>query len=306
MTSERTHSVAPPPPSVTTVGAWWGRRLVERWGEDNGSLIAAGVAFYCVLALVPAIGAFTGVYALVVGAPPETRPDDGLLDVVPEQVQSLLDAHFDAMRDASASAVTLGAVVAIVLALWSASAAVRHLLIALASTRTERSRPSYVHTRLLGFGLTAGLLGFLVVALAATAVLPRLLQRANLGESLESVLSLLQWPAVAFGMLAVAAVLYRVAGTEASAPRRRISVGAWIAASTWLVSSVGFASFFAAAPRIEASYGALAAAAVTLLWFWLFAGSLVLGAEIDRIALRPDRPRRGRLGSNAPTAEAAG
>jgi len=282
------------PHAITTVGTWWGRRLVERWGEDNGSLIAAGVAFYCVLALVPAIGAFTGVYALVVGAPPEARPDDGLLEVVPEQVQSLLDAHFDAMRDASASAVTLGAIVAILLALWSASAAVRHLLVALGSTRTAWARPSYVHTRLLGLGLTAGLLGFLVVAVAATAVLPRLLRRANLGEGLESLLSLLQWPAIAFGMLAVAVVLYRVAGTEAAASRHRISLGTWVAAVTWLVSSVGFASFFAAAPRIEASYGALAAAAVTLLWFWLFAGSLLLGAEIDRIALRADRPRRRR------------
>jgi membrane protein len=151
-----------------------------------------------------------------------------------------------------------------------------------------------VHTRLLGFGLTAGLLGFLVVALAATAVLPRLLQKANLGESLESVLSLLQWPAVAFGMLAVAAVLYRIAETQATSSGHRISLGTWVATLTWLVSSVGFASFFGAAPRIEASYGALAAAAVTLLWFWLFAGSLLLGAEIDRIALRSDRPRRQR------------
>jgi len=267
---------------------------MEQWRDDNGSLISAGVAFYSLLSLIPAIAAVAGVYALTVGPTNPNLPGSAMLDVLPGQLRSLVIQHLDTMRHASAGGLSLGALVAVIVSLWSASAAVRHLVVAVNVAQTGRERRSYLRLRLLGLALTVGLVVFLVVALGLTTSLPRLLERANVPVGWERAVSLLRWPVLAATMLLVAAVLYRVAPDE---PRRfrYLTPGTATAAGVWIVSSVVFSSFAASAGRYQSSYGVLATAVVSLLWFWLFAASLLLGAEVDAVERRrsggPERPR---------------
>jgi membrane protein len=254
------------------------RDLAHRWTAERTSLIAAGVAFYCLFALLPALGAAAGVYTLVVGEPPRQPEQERILEVVPEQMRDLVEQHLDTMREASATTITLSALAALLTALWSASAAVKHLLDALAP-ETTAARLSYVHARLTGLVLTMGLLVFLCAALALTAILPRYLEASSATAVATGVL---RWPLLWGAMLLVSATLSRVARWRAAERGRFFTAGSLIAASLWLAGSAGFSALVAFAPRVATSYGSLTTAIVALMWFWLFAGALLLGSHIDR------------------------
>ena len=124
--------------------------------------------------------------------------------------------------------------------------------------RSPRSRNApaslYVHARALGLVLTVGLVVFLCGALALTAILPRYIGPDG-GSA--AALVVLRWPVLWCGMLVVAATLYRVARWRMVERGRFITVGALLAAGSWLVASAGFSGFVAAAPRVASSYGSL-------------------------------------------------
>jgi uncharacterized BrkB/YihY/UPF0761 family membrane protein len=104
-------------------------RVRERMKADDVPLLAAGVAFYGLLSLVPALVVLVSVYGLI--ADPEGIEDDieDLLAAAPEEVQDLVTSQLSAIVESSPSSLRVGgAVVGVVVALWSASSAVRHLI----------------------------------------------------------------------------------------------------------------------------------------------------------------------------------
>lgn len=268
---------------------WWAGAFAQEWSSTQGSLVAAGVAFYSLLALVPAIAAFAALYSLVDDdTPVRTRVVDTQVELVPEQLQDLVRQQLDSMQGASSSAIGLGAAIALIAALWSCSAALKHLLTALYAARSPE-RLTYVRARLLGLALTLGLLLFLVVAFAVTALAPGLVSASDAPEAVLAGAKLVGWALVGLGMFVVASVLYRTSAPADAPPTGFFTVGAAAASAVWLLGSVAFTTFIDRTAHLEASYGVLASSVGLLMWFWLFAGSLLGGVLVD--VLRGRRPR---------------
>lgn len=269
--------------SPSSSPAGFARRLWREVGDDDLPLLAAGLAFYAVLGLFPGLTALVALYGLI------ADPGDvqGLIasygSLLPAEVRGLLARELIALADARANTqLGIGLGVSLVLLLWSASSGAQALIrgINLAFDQTE-ARPFYRH-RLLALALTLGALAFFAVAVAAIAVVPALLATLALGPKVEAWISWLRWPLLTAAVFGALVPIYRYAPYRRRRPQR-FAIGALLAAGLWLLGSSLFSLYVAGFGRYHATYGALGGVVVLLLWLYLSAFVVLLGAEVEAV-----------------------
>lgn len=251
-------------------------RLQAQAKEDDVPLLAAGVAFFGMLALVPALVALVSVYGLVADPADVQRSVEDALQAAPAEVRDLVSSQLSSIVESSPSGLRLGVIAGVAVALWSTSSGVQHLMGALTRAYGEVDRRGFVRRRGLALVLTLGLVVVATITLGVV-VAPGALDPGT-GRS---VLSVVRWVVVAAIALASLSLLYRWA-PDRTAPRLRwASPGAVLAAVTAVATSVGFSVYTANFGRYNETYGALGAVVVLLLWLYLTSYAVVLGAELN-------------------------
>lgn len=257
-----------------------GLRVFREFSNDRILLVAAGVTFYAILALFPAIGALVSIYGLI--ADPQTINaqltnlqgvmPSGALDIIGEQVK----------RIASKGGGTLGftAVFGILLSIWSANGGVKAIFDALNIVYDEKEKRNFLWLNLRSLAFTAGALLFVILALIAIVVVPAALNILNLG-SMEWLIGLLRWPVLLFVVLGSLALLYRYGPSRDKAQWRWVTWGSAIAALLWLVVSALFSWYVSNFGKYNETYGSLGAAIGFMTWVWISTTVVLLGAEIN-------------------------
>jgi membrane protein len=259
----------------------WLQIAKRGWAEakaDQVPLLAAGVAFYAFLALFPALVALVLIYGLVADPAQIASQIGQLTQGMPEDARSLITNQLTMVSSGETRA-GLGAVIAIVLALWSASGGVGNLMTAISTAYDEEQKRSFVKKRGLALLLTVGAIIFMIVILGLVAVFPTLLDRIDSGV-VRFLLQVARWVLVAAVVSVALAVLYRVAPDRDAPKMRWVSVGAVVATVLWLIASIGF-SIFASFGTYAKTYGPVAGIVVTLFWLWITSYAVLLGAEIN-------------------------
>ena len=262
-----------------------GARLAPRIKEHNLTLIAAGVAFYGFLALVPALVAFISIYGLVADPDDVARQVEDVASALPQEVQDFLVFQLTSIANASSSSVSFTLVIAILLALWSASGGMAALITGLHVTHEQDEPKSFATKRGKALGLSLGAVIFLSIVIFTIAALPPLLSEAGLGTPGRIALAILRWPLLAIVMLVGIGLLYRFAVKDS--PKGWLGVvtpGAVVATVGWVLVSALFAVYTANFSSYSKTYGALASIVVVLLWLWLSALLVLIGAEVDGAA----------------------
>jgi membrane protein len=257
-------------------------RLPERIREHNLTLVAAGVAFYAFLALVPALIAIVSIYGLVANPSDVKRLVKDVGSSLPVEVQNFLVFQLTSIVNANRAGVTTAAVIAIALALWSASGGMAALITAIHVAYEKDEPKGFVVKRGKALVLSLGAIAFLgVVAFLIVALRP-LLEHAGLGAPGRIALTILGWLILMAAVVVGIGLLYRFAVKD--------SAGGWLGFLTlgtvsamvfWLVVSGLFAAYTATFASYGKTYGALASIVVLLLWLWLSSLAILIGAEID-------------------------
>jgi membrane protein len=249
--------------------------------DDGVTLMSAGVAFYALLALVPGLVALISTYGLL--AEPSDVKDQvtSTLSAAPLEVRELVSAQLEAIVSSAGGDAVVGAILGIVLALWSASSGVGHLVEAINRAYDEKETRGFVRLKLIALALTIGSILFVVVAFAIVALLPALLAKTGLGAGARIVVGLLRWVLLLGGMALGLAVLYRYGPDRDNARWEWVTPGAIVAAVMWVLGSVVFSVYTANFARYNETYGSLGAVVVLLLWLFLTALAVIVGAEIN-------------------------
>jgi membrane protein len=257
-------------------------RLPERIREHNLTLVAAGVAFYAFLALVPALIAIVSIYGLVADPNDVKRLVKDAGSSLPAEVQNFLVFQLTSIVNANRAGVTTTAVIAIALALWSASGGMAALITAIHVAYEKDEPKGFVVKRGKALLLTLAAIAFLgVVAFLVIAARP-LLEHAGLGTPGRIALNILGWLTLAAVVLVGIGLLYRFSVTDSpSGWLGFLTLGTMSAMVFWLVVSGLFAAYTANFASYGKTYGALASIIVLLLWLWLSSLALLIGAEID-------------------------
>ena len=259
-------------------------RLPERLRQHNLTLIAAGVAYYAFLAFVPAIVAFISIYGLVADATEVERQVGDIAGALPAEVQEFLVFQLTSIIDASSAGVSIALIIAIVLALWSASSGMAALITGLHVAHGQDEPKGFVAKRGKALALTFGAMVFLGIVVFLLAALPPLLSNAGLEAAGRVALNILRWPILAVVMIVGIGLLYRFAVPGRAAGWLGVlTPGTVVAMLGWLVVSALFAVYTANFASLSKTYGALASIVVVLLWLWLSSLLVLVGAEVDAV-----------------------
>jgi membrane protein len=255
--------------------------VVMRIGRDSLSLVSAGVAFYAMTAIFPAIAAFVSIYGLFADPSSVERQIADYSSLLPAASLKLLTDALQTFVSKSNSTLSVALMVSLGVALWSAKAGVSALMSGLnIANETIEKRGVFVQ-QATALALTLGAILFAIVALAAIALLPAILDDLPLSENAKSALGLGRWPLLAVFVSLALAILYRFGPYREKAKWRWITLGSAIATVLWLLGSGAFSSYVSRFGSYDKTYGSLAAPVVLLLWFWLSALVVLVGAEID-------------------------
>jgi membrane protein len=251
-----------------------------RFRDRNEVLTAAGVAFFAVLSIVPALAALVAVYGLFADPNDIAHEIADLFGADSGPGREWLLDELQRLTASSAASLGVAAVVALLIALWSASSGVRHLLDAVDGA-IGRTRPGVVRAR------GRGLVGVVAVVVFGTAVVA-VMQAA---EGAPPWAAWLRFPAAFAVVLFGCALLYRRGGARGATPP-----GAVVAAVLWAAASVGLTAYLEWGPDLEAAYGTLASVVVVMLWLWFSAMALLVGAHLTAVVdgVRRTSDRGGR------------
>ena len=270
-------------PSEIPPRGWFAvlKRVKAEVKEDNVTLLAAGVAFYAMLAIFPAIIAVVTIYGMVAD-PAQVQSQVGeFAKSLPSGADELLGGQLESVTQAGRQSLSIGLAVSLLAVLWTASGGVQGLVKGLNLVYDEKESRGLLKLRGLSLLLTLGAILMAVVAIALVAVFPAVIDDLKLGQAGELAASIARWVVLALLVLAAVAVLYRYAPDRANPRWRWVSWGAVVALVLWLLGSIGFSWYVDNFGKYNQTYGALAAVIILLLWLFLSAFAVLLGAEID-------------------------
>jgi membrane protein len=270
-------------PGKVPISGWLDVLKRTRQGirETNASIIAAGVAFYAFLALVPALIAVMAIYALVANPADVKEQITSFASAAPRDVQRLLSNQLSTIARDAGRGTGFAAVIAIGAALWSASSGIAALNTGLTVVNRENETRGRVKRRLLALALTLFAVAGVLVMLALVVALPSLLDSAGFSDIGSTALELARWPLLAIVLLDGLAVIYRY-GPQRRRPKWRwISPGAIAAMIVGVAASIGFSIYVSLLGTYNKTYGALGAIIVVLLWLYLMAFAVLFGAALN-------------------------
>jgi membrane protein len=270
-------------PTQIPAKGWW--QVVKRgWreaSEDQVSLLGAGVAFFGFLALFPALAAFTLIYGLVADPATISSQTQTLTASLPPEARTFLVGQLDQLASAPQQSLGWGLVLAIALALWSASGGVGNLITAVNIAYDEEKKRGFVKDKLLALGVTVGAVIFMALIVALMAGVPIVLGFIDVNGPLRWLIEVVRWVLLAALVMLALAVLYRVAPDRDAPKFRWVSAGAVVATVLWLVASAAFSLYVTFFGNYAKTYGALAGVVLLMLWLWLTSYAILLGAEIN-------------------------
>jgi membrane protein len=262
----------------------WGAILMRVWydiGRDHLSIIAAGVAFFGVLAIFPAIAATIAIFGIVADPSYVAETLQSVRPLLPGDVFTMIADQVNALVNAPPTNLGLASLISIALALWSARAGVSALMEGLNVVYREFDSRSIFLQYAISLALTLALIVVVIVALLAVVAVPTLLHFSDIGPF--GALLAQATPLLILGCAVVFVIgaLYRYGPHRSLARKRWISLGATLATVGWVVVSLALSAYVSRFPDFNKAYGSLGA--IVGLLFWLYASAFVvlLGAEIN-------------------------
>lgn len=279
------------------LGQLWSRAI-----SDRISLVAAGCAFYAMLALFPGLSLTISLYGLVFD-PMTVEPQLAVLDeVVPAATHALVAQRIRELVQSSRPLLEWGAAVSALVALWSASAGVRAMLGALNIAYEISEGRGMLAFYGVALAMTVGAIVAVIVGIAGLVLLPVSLHILGIEKGVALMvrgISFLVLLAAVFGSIAV--LLHF--GPARKLRWREVLPGTVLATVLWMIASVLFSFYVSHIASYDAMYGSLGTAVGLLMWFYVSVYVILLGAELN-VALGDRRPsdalRRTGNGDPAP------
>ena len=271
-------------PMEMPAAAW--RQILKRvWfktGTDNIGLMAAGVAFYSFLSIVPLFGALIMTYGLIADPATVSVHMRTIIDLVPADAARLIYEQLVNVTTAAASKKGLGLALALAVSIYGATRASGAIMAALNVIYEQAERRNFFRTTLISFAIIIAAVIVGIVGLLAASVLGYLQTLlGGIGPIAATFIKIATWlVAGTLTSMAIAAT-YRFAPDRADARWRWLSLGSGLATLLWLAATIGFGFYAARFGDYNATYGSLGAVVVLLMWLFVSSYAILLGATIN-------------------------
>lgn len=280
---------------------WWAI-IKSTWREihaDHVAIIAAGVAFFTLLAIFPLITACLSIYGLFADATEVENLTQSVNSVLPPQAWEILHGQITSVITAPSAGLGLGIAIGLLIALWSAGSGIRAIMRAMNIAYGERENRNLATFYGIASSMTLAVILFVWLSLAVIIGVPAFLALMKLEGLTVGFSRAVPWLLLVSVFGFSSGVLYRFGPSRRPAKKRWVFPGIVFTTVTWLSISFGFSKFIAAFGNYNAVYGSLSAVIILLIWFWLTAFTVIVGAELNAEMERhttvdttrgPDRP----------------
>lgn len=256
-------------------------RVKDEVASDHVGLIAAGVAFYALLAIFPAITALMALAGLALDPPEVVAQLESMAGVLPQEAAQIVLDQAVAVAGSEEAGLGIAFLIGLLLALYSASKGMGSLIEGLNVAYDEEEERGFITLILWTLGLTLFLIVGLLLGLMATLAMPAVLNLIALPGWLETVLGLSRWVILALMTIFGLAAIYRYGPSRDAAEWRWLSPGAILACVIWMIASIGFSFYVSNFASYNESFGSMAGVIILLMWLWISAYIILLGAEFN-------------------------
>jgi len=259
----------------STIKAIW-----NATGDRDLSLIAAGVAFYAMLAIFPGVAALIALWGYLADPAVIEAQMQPFARFLPHEAFTLVDLQVKALIAANHSTLQWATALSIIAALWSARAGIAAMIHGLDVIHGTTLRGGLGHT-LAAMALTLVLIGVAMVALVAVVVAPVLLALAPIGPWTAWTIAGLKWFAAVTVVVMGIMVLYRYGPNRQKERAVFVSPGLVLAVVLWSGASVAFSFYLSNFGSYNQVYGSIGAVIALLMWFYISAYAVLLGAALN-------------------------
>ena len=250
-------------------------------GRNRILALSAGVTFYAILALFPAIAAFVSLYGLFANPVAINSQIQSLAGVMPGGAIEVIEGQISSLTHAGGGSLGLGFAIGLVTALWSANAGSKAIFDALNVVYGEEEKRGFMRLTLTSLAFTCGAIVFLAIILGALIAIPIALKFLDLGGASSWLLWAARWPALLVLVGLVLAVLYRFGPSIGKPKWRWVTPGSALASVVWLGASMLFSWYVSSFGSYNKTYGSLGAAVGFMTWMWISGIIVLIGADIN-------------------------
>jgi membrane protein len=256
-------------------------RTVREVITDRISLCAAGCAFYATLALFPAISMLVSIYGLVFD-PQTVGPQLAVLrDLLPPSAYQLIADRVQMLVSKPPGTLTFSLLISIGIALWSSATGTKSILGALNLAYEERETRSFMRFQLTALGMTLGGIVAAVIGLASLVLLPALIGFFGISTYGAAIARVGSLAALVVFVLLALSLLYRFGPSRRAASWHWVTPGSAVATLLWLIASTLFSYYVGHLASYDATYGPLGAVVGVMMWFYVSALVVLVGAELN-------------------------
>jgi membrane protein len=256
-------------------------RVKEEQKKDNLSIVAAGVAFYALLALFPALATLISIYGIFADPAQVQQQIAELSGFLPQETRQLLSEQISRIASTSSGALGIGAIGGLLVSLWSANKGMKALMTALDIVYNEDETRGFF--KINGISLLLTFVGILtaVISLALIAVIPVILEFIGIPGPIQAAVAIGRWPFLALVIVLLLGVLYRYAPNRDEPQWKWVSWGSVAATVLWIAVSLLFSFYVSNFGSYNKTYGSMGAIIILLMWFFLTAYAVLIGAELN-------------------------
>lgn len=255
-------------------------QMVQDLGEKNAGLISAGVAFYGVFAIFPAIAATIALFGLFADPVVVDTQLNLMRGLIPPGVFALFETQVESLLSAGTTKLGLTTIVSIGVALWSARSGVAALIRGL-NAIFERPNRLILRHLFVAFFMTVCLIAFGIVALLTIVIAPIVLAILPLGSDTEIMLEIVRWVVAILVLFFGLGVIYRYGPNRRFARLGWITPGAFLVVVLWIAMSAAFSVYVANFSTYNEVYGSIGAVIALLTWFYLSAYLILVGGALN-------------------------
>ncbi len=256
-------------------------RVKDDLVQDNLSIVAAGVAFYALLAIFPAVAALISLYGIVFNPQQLANQLAQFGAILPKESMDILLNQLREIAQAGSSKLSAAAIGSLLLTLWSAASGVKTLMEALNVAYKEEEHRGFFKLNAVALLLTIGGIILAVIAIACVVAVPAAVNLIGATGPTQKILLLARWPLLVIAVMISLSVMYRFGPSRRDARWQWVSWGAVIATLLWLAGSLLFSYYATHFGNYNKTYGSVGAVAILMTWFLLTAYATLIGAEIN-------------------------
>jgi membrane protein len=256
-------------------------RVYNNLSKDRVILVAAGITFYTILAIFPAIAAMVALYGLFADPSSIATQFDNLVGVLPEGAIAIIKQEISRVAAQSNNTLGFTFLASLAISLWSANAGIKSLFDGLNLVYDQEEKRGLIRLNVVSLVFTTGAIVLLLASMVVIVALPLLFDSLGLEQEIDLIVRVGRWPLMLLVITVAVAIVYRYGPSREQPQWRWITWGSAFASIVWLAASILFSWYAASFGSYNKTYGSLGAIIAFMVWIWLSTIVVLIGAEID-------------------------